>query len=537
MELVKKNIQTDRIKAKTLLQLPIEEDINVSDTRPDVGKLVFHRGKIKIDEIKTAMNKVWVKGKLVYQILYAADGKEAGLAGMEGELSFMEEIYMESVEGQDRVVCAAELEDMRVNMINSRKLSIQAVITLKPCAEEMGTQEVCVQLQETPAQSKIMQVKGVVPEQIEYRKKNMDYLETIVCKRDLFRIHEDHKLPAAVPAIGKILWKSADINYVKFKPAGEKIGVSGEIFVFIMYTEDSQEKQNWYEGKVPFNGEIECQGCNENAVADISYEVGHEEISIREDGDGESRIIGTEITLELEIKLLSKESTQIVSDVYGVTCEVEAKTQSKQFKSLYQEINTEEKISGIMKLEDTEPKILQICHSDCKVQIDECEFKGNEAVMKGNLQLRMLYLTADDNGYYMAEQSQPFEIQRQVQGLNDTMKYTLHVQIEKINLALKEGSQAQWEIVLDIKLFIYDVEQENILTEIKISELDSSKIEKLPGFAIYFVNEGDTLWQIGRKYYVSVEKIKEINQLTSDEIKAGDKLLIVKSVEENSSAG
>ena len=29
MELVKKNIQTDRIKAKTLLQLPIEEDINV----------------------------------------------------------------------------------------------------------------------------------------------------------------------------------------------------------------------------------------------------------------------------------------------------------------------------------------------------------------------------------------------------------------------------------------------------------------------------------------------------------------------------
>ena len=197
----------------------------------------------------------------------------------------------------------------------------------------------------------------------------------------------------------------------------------------------------------------------------------------------------------------------------------------------------EEKISGIMKLEDTEPKILQICHSDCKVQIDECEFKGNEAVMKGNLQLRMLYLTADDNGYYMAEQSQPFEIQRQVQGLNDTMKYTLHVPIEKINLALKEGSQAQWEIVLDIKLFIYDVEQENILTEIKISELDSSKIEKLPGFAIYFVNEGDTLWQIGRKYYVSVEKIKEINQLTSDEIKAGDKLLIVKSVEENSSAG
>ena len=39
------------------------------------------------------------------------------------------------------------------------------------------------------------------------------------------------------------------------------------------------------------------------------------------------------------------------------------------------------------------------------------------------------------------------------------------------------------------------------------------------------------MWQIGKKYYVSVEKIKEINQLTSDEIKPGDRLLIVKAGE------
>ena len=532
MELVKKNIQTDRIKAKTLFQLPIEEDINVSDTRPDVGKLVFYRGKVKIDEIKTAMNKVWVKGKLVYQVLYTAEGKESGLAGMEGELPFMEEIYMESVEGQDRVVCTADLEDMRVNMINSRKLNIQAVIALKPCAEEIATQEVCVQLnKENTLQQGTRQMQGAVPEQLEYRKKILEYLETIVCKRDLFRIHEDHKLPAAVPAIGKILWKSADINHVKFKPMGEKINVSGEISIFIMYTDDNQEKTNWYEGKVPFSGEVECQGCNENMVADISYEVGHEEITIREDGDGESRLIGIEMTLELEIKLLSRDSTQIVSDVYGVTCEVEAMTEPKQFKSLYQDVDTEEKISGIMKLEDTEPKILQICHSDAKVEVDECDITGSEAVIKGNLQLRMLYIAADDNEYYMAQQSQPFDIRRQIQGVKNTVQYTLHAQIEQLNISIKEGNQAQWDVVLDIKLLIYDVEQEDILTEIKISELDSSKIEKLPGFAIYFVREGDTLWQIGRKYYVSVDKIKEINQLTSDEIKAGDKLLIVKSGE------
>ena len=36
-------------------------------------------------------------------------------------------------------------------------------------------------------------------------------------------------------------------------------------------------------------------------LADVSYDIGHEEISIRDDSDGEPRIIGVEATLELEI--------------------------------------------------------------------------------------------------------------------------------------------------------------------------------------------------------------------------------------------
>ena len=95
MELMKKSIYTDRIKAKAMLQIPLEEDINVSDSRPDVGRLVFTHGRIKIDEIKTGMNKIWVKGKLLFQVLYEAEGKDSGMAGMEGALPFMEEIYMD----------------------------------------------------------------------------------------------------------------------------------------------------------------------------------------------------------------------------------------------------------------------------------------------------------------------------------------------------------------------------------------------------------------------------------------------------------
>ena len=95
MELLKKNIHTERIKSKALLQIPLEADINVSDAKPDGAKVIYDCGTIKVDEIKTGMNKIWVKGKLCYQLLYQTEGALSGdkgdnaLAGMDGEIPMM----------------------------------------------------------------------------------------------------------------------------------------------------------------------------------------------------------------------------------------------------------------------------------------------------------------------------------------------------------------------------------------------------------------------------------------------------------------
>lgn len=531
MELVKKNIHTERTKAKALLQVPLEEDINVSDTRPDVSKLVFTRGKIKIDEMKTGTNKVWVKGRLVYQILYLAEGKDAEPAGMEGELPFMEEIYMDNVENSDRAICATELEDMRVNMINSRKLSVQAVISLMPRVEETVTDEVCTELVSDTS------VSGKDGRHLEYQRKALDYLETVVSKRDLFRIHEENKLPAGMPAIGSVIWKSVNVSHVTFRPLAGKIAVAGEMNLFLIYTEDVSGKTNWYETTVPFTGNVECQGCEETFVADISYETGHEEISVREDSDGETRLIGIELALEMELRLLEKATTPIVADVYGVTCEVTAVSEPKQFRRLQQDMYLEEKLQGTIKAEGLDARILQICHSDAGLEIENCIFGEEEIEIQGNVELRVLYLTSGEGAEFATAQSNvPFEITRKISGIGKNTIYnadnvSLHPQLEQLQVSMKDGDKMEWQALLSVHMMLYDDTTEDILTELKIGELDSNKLERLPGFAIYFVKEGDTLWQIGRRYYVSVDKIKEVNQLSSDEIKAGDRLLIVKSGE------
>lgn len=520
MELLKKNIHTERIKSKALLQVPLEMDINVPDAKPDVAKVIYDCGKIKVDEIKTGMNKIWVKGRLCCQILYRAEGSEQTLAGMDGEVPFMEEIYLEKLESQDRVICRSKLDDMRVHMINSRKLSIQAVITLEPRVEESISEELCVELDHTGD-----------TERLEYRKKNLDFLETVVKKRDLLRIHEEAHLPAGIPDIGTALWKNIDIASISFRPMDEKLGITGELAVFVVYREDATDKINWYETVVPFTGNVECQNSRDGMLADVSYDMGHEEITIREDSDGENRVIGVELAVELEIKLYEKENTSIVADVYGVSCEVQAGIDNRQFRDLCMELDLDEKLTRSIKLEDAEPKILQVCHCDARPKLQETVVSDGGISLSGEVELQILYVSNDEGtGLCPVKTTVPFEVSRELPGMDGMQleQCSVSVQIPQQSVTIKDSAQLEWRGSLDIKLLVYNTKNEDILTDLKLAPINADVLEKLPGFAIYYAKQGDSLWQIGKKYYVGVDRIREMNNLTTDELKPGDKLLIVK---------
>lgn len=51
----------------------------------------------------------------------------------------------------------------------------------------------------------------------------------------------------------------------------------------------------------------------------------------------------------------------------------------------------------------------------------------------------------------------------------------------------------------------------------------------MPGIIGYIVKNGDTLWNIAKQFYTTVEDIKEMNDI-NEEVKQGQKLLIVKHV-------
>ena len=82
--------------------------------------------------------------------------------------------------------------------------------------------------------------------------------------------------------------------------------------------------------------------------------------------------------------------------------------------------------------------------------------------------------------------------------------------------------------MLSFQGMVCEVHEEPMVTSVNVSDLDPEKLSALPGIVAYIVKDGDSLWSIGKKYYVPVARMKEMNDLTSEEVKAGDKILVVK---------
>ena len=125
MELVKKKIHMDRISSRAGTQMVLEEDVNISDNKPDASHLLNSKGEIIMEEIRAGENMVNLRGKLVISILYLTD-MEGTCASMESVIPFEERVNMEGVSGGDVILTDWTIEDLTVGLINSCILSAPA---------------------------------------------------------------------------------------------------------------------------------------------------------------------------------------------------------------------------------------------------------------------------------------------------------------------------------------------------------------------------------------------------------------------------
>ncbi len=516
MELLRKNIHMDVISAQAGSQITLEDDLNLPDAKPDMEKIILEDGMGKIEEIKIKGDQVLLRGRLYVDVLYVTDDTESILSCMNGVIPFEEQIFLEGLKNGQHVEGCVEVEDLNVGLVNSRKLSVRALLALRAWQQELQDVEVGVDLR--------------MEEAAEFRKKQLEYTQIAVCKKDIYRIRQEMELPQNLPNVFQGIWQNVKVSSLEFKPLDEKIAVDGELQIFYLYEGEGEENPiRFYEGTIPFSGYLEEKSSREMMIPDIDSKLASLEVEVKPDFDGEERILAIEAVLDLDIRLYEETQMEILADVYGVTKEVNAVTDQESLHCLVCKNNAKTRVEGNLKLHANGRNILQLLYGSIVPYVEETVVMEDSITVTGHLNAKCLFVTSDDDLPYDAVSGKiPFEYTMDAKGVRGKHQVRTKVVAQQFTTTLSDGENIEIKAVLQIQILAFEERFQEFVREVEVKEADMKKLGSLPQMVVYVAKEGDSLWQIGKKYYVPVSEIKELNEITQEECKKGQKLLIVR---------
>jgi hypothetical protein len=408
------------------------------------------------------------------------------------------------------------VEDLSAGMINSRKLNIRSVVTMDVNCDELYDEEVAIGIH--------------AKEPIEYRRSSMDIAQIAVQKKDIFRVKEEFMIPANYPNIFQILWSDVTIKDPEIRLMNGRISIKGDAKVFVLYEGEGEARDIFFfEHTIPFSGYVDCQGCKEEFLPSIQWCISQKNFTIRPDEDGEERNICLEMMLELGIHIYEEEPIEIITDIYGVGCQVNSKCKNAVLRKALGNINGKYKLTEKIKVKGKNGGILQVVHSQGNVFIEGTKVVEQGLEVTGSLVLSVLYITGTDSmPYASAEEMIPFRYVLEMAGLEKTDNCNLQSCVEHLQIQLLDGEEMEVRAVLGFGMSAFRPILVELVEEIETTALDTEKWSMMPGMVIYVVKPGDTLWSIGKHYYIPVDQIKMLNRLESDKINVGQKLFLVK---------
>lgn len=141
MELLKKYIHMSREKGDAMSQITLDDDFNVPDAKPDVIRIIMDKGEIRLEETNITTDHVWLKGTLKFSMLYRSDQDSGKIDSLTGEIPFQESLVIDGVSEYDTAKISWEVEDLSLGIINSRKVSVKALVLLKVSVDEAYDEE------------------------------------------------------------------------------------------------------------------------------------------------------------------------------------------------------------------------------------------------------------------------------------------------------------------------------------------------------------------------------------------------------------
>lgn len=519
LELVKEAVRLNQLIGEDTTQTVVENDIIVPDVKPDIARILLLDGDAWIDRSEAASEKILINGTVRYKILYISDDPEQPIKSINTTTGFQYSMDIpETRQGmQCRVKC--DIEHLEYEILNSRKVNVRAVLSLFGKTTNQIEQYIT------------RDFEGL--EDVQVLKNNVSVNSYIGVTEIGCPIREILEVPSGKPAILEILRSDTKITAKEFTLSEDKIVASGELNISTLYIGDDEVRGiQFMEHEIPFSQYIELLGVNEDSYCDIEFEVGETICEADEDADGELRLLKCEATVKATAECFGKKEIELVEDAYSPNSRMSIEKEKLNFAELVSENTSQITLKENIDIDENAPDISELFNVMGKLSLSGGEVTDDHISIEGVVISNILYLADnEEQPVFCAEREFPFRQTLEVKGARPGMGLDVEMDIEHSSYSIVSTRDVEVRFVISLKTRVSKQTAISVIAKAADQPMDDKRKAQQPSVTIYFAQQDDTLWNVAKKYYTTVDELISNNDFEdASRLMEGEQIIIPRKI-------
>ncbi len=504
----KKNIALKEVICSKYGQTKVENDLIVPDTKPDIEKILQVCGRAVITQKTSQQDKVYVQGVVYLTVIYRPEGGN-GIKSMFSALDFSHITEAKGAEAGSHIWAEAAIEEIDYSIVNSRKLTVKC----------------CVGIDAKVSRTTNANLPTAVDDGCKIQTKCENYKLSCCSAEEEqdFIVREKLEIPSGKPDANDIIKFNVRCVSSNFRYESNRIIAGGDIEISLLYLADDNSV-NIIEETVPFNETLEGISLPEGDL-DASYIVKETNFDIDEDIDGLRRFISMSVKASGVFRSTENIEASAISDAFGTENPVKLTKNTYNIENVVNKSVTQIAHKETVAVPDYMPGIYRICDCGGEARVTGISIEQGRINVDGEILSDIMYISDDDQqGINGLSHISSFSRSVDIANAQPDSICEAKVELDHIGYNINSDRSLELRFIIILTITVLKEEKLEIIDDIEIDENGEKAV--LPPAIIYFPEEGETVWDIAKRYMAPPEKIKSGNGLESENLKKGQKICI-----------
>lgn len=487
-----KVITTDRCIRICGERAVLEGNIALPYDETELAAVLEICGCAEILSAASEAERVLVSGKARYTVLYV--NRSGVTDSFDSECSF-EHAFAAEGAVPDMQVCANACVTGTAWRISGNGIEVRSEISLSLVATAGEEHEIL--LRQNDGDLQYDTVTG----------------EVIACSQKSIKAYVNHdlRIPQNLPEAKKILSVKAQAELKNIRKETDRIITEGELHFCILYESADKNAPLQVLHETASFGEILRDGaCIEDSVifADVSVDKVSAELTA-----GDTMALSG--ILSVCTLCVNRRPQEFVRDVYSLTEETELRKDSigagypVLLDALRKTLRMETTIP------ESAPEASRILYAAARPEVMGI-VNGEKLTVDGLMHISLIYTTAE-SGIKSAQMKEPFELEMgNVGDVSEVRAFCPKV--------TAQGSGRDIVLKAGIQLCLCGQEDESV-SAVTAAEIIGPRQEVLSGVAVHFADEGETVWEICRKWGVQKDCAMPLD--SAEPLHRGDRVMVM----------